>query len=257
MTVLFMETNDDHGKEVDVTDYTLRLTDFEFPATLPNRKANFRFVIDLRYKCEDNKFVTANSVMPSLDTFWECHKGESDKPNYVRASKLADDAAADDEKIVPDNRFCMCSSNGKEIECWRHLEDKGDDCGACIDPWDRLILRIKATELYAIQFKVIDVNRVDAWDKIKGYFGAAVEAVLGVSKSLIASAPKVVAESLGDANEDIRSFALKKLAGGDKVLFRGSTDKLGGGGANHKGEIVGRGTKGRYRICFDVQAEGI
>ena len=37
-----------------------------------------------------------------------------------------------------------------------------------IDDWDRLVLRVKGRDLHAVQVKVIDVDRADIFDKLKG-----------------------------------------------------------------------------------------
>ena len=131
--------------------------------------------------------------MPSLDTFWECDTSRDEKPNYVRLK-----------------------TNG---------EVRSQFDMAAIDDWDKLILRVKGESVHSIQFKVIDVNREDAWDKVKSFLGGIIEAVIGKIKGVIPTgtlSASLLSESLGGAANDIQSFLLKKLAGGDKVLFRGS-----------------------------------
>ena len=94
-------------------DFEIRLEGFEFPRALPNNRANFRFVVDVRYKTKGDRFATETVVMPGLDTFWECGKNKKAKPNFVR------DGSAP--------RFDM----------------------AKIDPWDRLVVRLHADAVYA------------------------------------------------------------------------------------------------------------
>ena len=194
----------------------LSLTGFDFPAQLSNSRANFRFLVDLRYVAAEGTFSTEQAVMPSLDTFWECDTGKKDKPNYVRASGSP---SFDFESTPPK-----------------------------IDPWDRLILVVKCLRLHSVQFKVIDVDRADAWDRVKSFLGGVIQAVVGRAKDQIpVSTP--LSDSLGTAVDDIQSFLLKRLAGGDRVLFRGSytfdqtpdSDSL---------VVEGQGTKGHYRISF-------
>ena len=55
--------------------YEITLTGFKFPKNLDNDKANFRFVVDLRFVNDESRFTTEHAVMPSLDTFWECDQG--------------------------------------------------------------------------------------------------------------------------------------------------------------------------------------
>ena len=202
--------------------FELTLTKFLFPKDLSNGKANFRFVVDLRFINSKGQFTTEHAVMPSLDTFWECDTGREDRPNYVRYSK--------DNGCY--SQFNMCD---KDI----------------IDDWDRLILLVRGKSLHSIQFKVIDVDRKDAWDKVKNTLGGMVGAVIGKITGVVSEKlPLSLPESLGGAADDVHSFLLKKLAGGDKVLFRGShkfkcTDK--------EPCISGDGTEGKYKIGFSLE----
>ncbi len=166
--------------------FELELTGFKFPEKLPDKRANFRFVVDLRYIDEKNEFATEHAVMPSLDTFWECDTGRKDRPNYVR------------------------SDNGAAFDLKR------------IDPWDKLILRVKGKSLHSIQFKVIDVDRKDAWDTVKNVLGKVAETVIGKARGFILKKELPFHTAMGAAADDVQSFLLKKLAGGDKVLFKGS-----------------------------------
>lgn len=106
--------------------FELNLTGFRFPDDLPNDRANFRFVADLRYLDHRKQFKSVHAVMPSLDTFWECDKRRADRANHVR------DAS--------DARFDM----------------------AKIDVWERLVFLVRAEAVHSIQFKVLDVNSRDA-----------------------------------------------------------------------------------------------
>ena len=195
--------------------FEFTLKGFRFPTKLPNNKANFRFVVDLRLIGDDDQFITEHAVMPSLDTFWECDTSRKDKPNYVRA---------------PGN---------PEFDINK------------IDAWDRLILRVKAKSVHSIQFKVFDVDRKDAWDKVKNVLGKIIETVIGgIKGSILGKAPFPLPAALGGAADDVQSFLLKKLAGGDKVLFRGSaalTNSTGSGPT-----VKGLGTDGQYAIDFNV-----
>ena len=204
--------------------FKIDLAGFEFPKDLPNDKANFRFVVDLRYTNEKGQFTTEHAVMPSLDTFWECDRSRSDKPNYVRK----------DESESSPGKFDMNPNR--------------------IDAWDKLVLLVNGQSVHSIQFKVFDVNRRDAWDKVKDFLRGAVEAVIGKLKGPIpADLPVGLSESLGGAADDVQSFLLKKLAGGDNLLFRGSTvfpEPTNGSQAPGLYSFEGLGTKGTYKINF-------
>ena len=170
--------------------FELTLEKFLFPINLPNNKANFRFVADLRFTNDQGEFTTEHAVMPSLDTFWECDKSRADKPNYVRG---------DDQNPAPADAIAKFSQFNM----------------AAIDDWDRLILHVKGQSVHSIQFKVIDVDRKDAWDKVKNFLGGIVETVIGKVKSVIPQDfPLFPPGSLGGAADDMQSFLLKKLAGG-------------------------------------------
>ena len=192
--------------------FEIRFTEFEFPAELPNNRANFRFVVDVRFVDEKKNFLTEHAVMPSLDTFWECDTSRSGKPNYVRQLNAA---AFDMNKI---------------------------------DDWDKLVLGLRADRLHSMQIKVMDVDRKDAWDSVKNFLAGVVQAFVGKLKGRIPNST-LISDSLGSATEDMQSFLLKKLAGGDKLLFRGSCDLKAGKGSH---TVSGIGTVGNYLARFEV-----
>jgi hypothetical protein len=200
-----------------VQEHEIQLKNFSFPEKLPNNRANFRFVIDLRYQDEKGKFATETAVLPGLDTWWECDLSKEGKPNYVREGE--------------EPRFDM---------------DKVDD-------WDKLVLRLKATRLFRMQVKVFDVDRPDFWDKVTDALSNIIGAVLGKAKSAVEGLP-IVGEGLGSLAEDAKSTVAKLLAGGDKVLFKGSEvpaetfTVAGMGSANKK-------NAGEYEIEFSLSSE--
>ena len=171
--------------------YEFKLNGFEFPSKLENSKANFRFFADLRYINEKGQFTVAQAVMPGLDTFWECDTDEKKELNYVRAG---DTPKFDLEKI---------------------------------DDWEKLILLVRGKGVHSIRFTVMDVDREDAWDKLKKLVGNTIETAIGLFKgSITRNLPQNIAgpldDPLGGAAEDMQSLIMKKIAGGDKVLFRKS-----------------------------------
>ncbi|WP_420637185.1 hypothetical protein [Candidatus Palauibacter sp.] len=94
-----------------------------------------------------------------------------------------------------------------------------------IDSWDALILGVNAKGLHPIQFKVIDVNRADAWDWVKGILGGIIESLKyqakktieatqqgdGEDESELVSDKTVVAGSLGGAAADLRSCGFRRV----------------------------------------------
>ena len=201
-----------------VSIYELRLSGFDFPSTLPNDKANFRIVAEVRYITPDGGFATDHVVLPGLDTFWECASDKAAEPNYVRA-----DGAASFDMVK-------------------------------IDAWDALILMFKAASVHSVKLTVFDVNRQDAWDKIKDHLGPVLEALMSKASAAIpalgGSIGALVNNSLGDASEDVEAYLLKKLAGGgDKVLFKGSARlHTPTAPSAFVQRIAGQGTSGKYSL---------
>ncbi len=216
--------------------FVIRLQSFTFPEKLGGSKANFRFIVDLRYSA-GGEFSIEHAVMPNLDTYWECDPGQKDAPNFVRME-----------------------DQGK----WKPNFDMSK-----IDEWDCLVLSIKAENLHAVQVKVIDVDRKDVFDKLKGAFQGILEGCLGMLRTRISArlpqnvlqnkAPQVN-QVLGGAADDIEAFLLKKLAGGDDVLFRGSSriinDEIGDQWNPLHVTISGKGTAGIYAVGLTVAESG-
>jgi len=68
--------------------FELSLSDFTFPANLPESRSTFRMLLDVRYIDTDGKFATHHSVLPGLDTYWECEKAHAGEANFVRHANL-------------------------------------------------------------------------------------------------------------------------------------------------------------------------
>ena len=205
------------------------LTGFEFPDDLDNSKANFRFVVDVRYVDQKGNLATHHAVMPSMDTYWECDTDKDGAPNYVRASNCSTSDSA---------RFLFKSANQN---------------GRGVDPWDSLVFLGKVKLVHSIQIKVFDVDRPDFWDKLQEALGGLIGAVFGRAKSVIptgeeGSFKSDVSGVFGSFVDDVTSSILKRLSNGDRVLFRGSTDCR-----SQEGPVIqGQGTKGDYKVCFTV-----
>ena len=219
-----------------MSNFEFTLTRFAFPKDLENNKANFRFVVDLRFtketkEKEEEEFATEKTVMPGLDTFWECDKGKSERSNYVRANTKQNEPAAFDEERIKQ--------------------------------WDPLIFRVKGKSVHSIRFEVFDVNRKNAWDTIgdvlnqifKNTLGAAISKMKG---EIPENMPLSFSKSLGGAADELESFLLKKLANAnaEALLFRGSTPLQDLDEGEGKFNIKGRGTEGDYCIEFELTADG-
>jgi hypothetical protein len=197
--------------------YELALTGFEFPRKLPRRKANFRLVADVRYVNGRGEHDTEHAVLPDLDRIWECDPEKKGEPDFVRGATAGGSAAFDMERI---------------------------------DAWDRLVLLVRGDGVHSVQVKVFDVNRADAWDRMRRALGDVVRTLIGRARSALPENAWVVSDSLGSASTDLESALITRLAGGDRILFRGSTP-LGEPGDY---VISGKGTAGKYVLGLELRA---
>ena len=184
--------------------YTLTFKGFKFPSDLPNDKANYRFLVDVRFLLDNGELgKPLYAVLPDFDTFWECDKGRSSKPNYVRSSDLVQDESGD----------MLAQFDMARIE---HAKDT--------------ILVFAADRLYSINIKVFDVNRIGLWEKIKDTVGPILTQLSGmalggfmnkVTRTNIGKfeIPGAVSDAFGSALQDLQSHLLQKVSGGrDSVL---------------------------------------
>lgn len=195
--------------------YELVLTGFDFPRELPRRKANFRFVADVRYVNGRGEHDTEHAVLPDLDRHWECDPERRESPEYVRAEDREMRASFDMSRI---------------------------------DDWDRLILLVRGDQIHSVQFKVLDVNRSDGWDRLRRALGDVVATVIGRGRSSVPEKAWPLSDALGTAADDLESALVARLAGGQDLLFRGST-WLGEPGAY---EVAGRGLHGMYAVRCEL-----
>lgn len=191
--------------------YELVLTGFDFPRKLPRRKANFRFVADVRYVNGRGEHDTEHAILPDLDRHWECDPERKGAPDYVRAPARGKVSSFDMSRI---------------------------------DSWDRLVLLVRGDGVHSVQFKVLDVNRSDGWDRLSRALGDVVATLVGRTRTSIPDKAWVVSDALGTAATDLESTLLTRLAGGDAPLFRGSTLLDGPGDY----EVSGKGKEGDYSI---------
>jgi hypothetical protein len=108
-----------------------------------------------------------------------------------------------------------------------------------VDAWDKLIFALPASKLHSIQFKIFDVNRSDGWDKIKNTLSSVIHGLLEEVKNVIPGA-------FGTATDDVKSFLLKKWAGGDSILYKCSLQFPNLPIGTHK-------ISGHYEIQFTVE----
>lgn len=184
--------------------YTLTFKGFKFPADLPNDKANYRFLVDVRFLLDNGELgKPLYAVLPDFDTFWECDRGRSKKPNYVRSPDLVQDESG--EAL---SKFDM----------------------ARIEQVKDTILVFAADRLFSINIKIFDVNRVGLWEKIKDTIGPILTQLSGMALGGFVNKvtrtpvgkfeiPGAVSDAFGSALQDLQSHLLQKVSGGrDSVL---------------------------------------
>jgi len=73
-----------------VSNIILTITDFTFPADLPDKFAAFRLQVYLRYADADGNLKEVMEVTPGAGEkdYWECEKKNKSKPNFVRHPTL-------------------------------------------------------------------------------------------------------------------------------------------------------------------------
>lgn len=196
--------------------YELSLAGFRFPKALSGKRCNFRFVADVRYVNGRGEFDTAHAVLPDLERWWECDPDRRGEPSYVRGPDAGEFATFD---------------------------------MTAIDAWDRLVILARGDGIHSVQFKVFDIDRPDFLDRVGGALGDVVEALIGRGNERITEETGVFSGALGAASADLQSALLTRLAGGEKLLFRGAVE-LG-----EPGEYIvsGLGEKGEYAIRCELK----
>ncbi|MDE2927592.1 MAG: hypothetical protein OXT71_14450 [Acidobacteriota bacterium] len=193
--------------------HTIRLTGFTFPKLLKGNKANFRFLAALRFVDRDGKPGELDVILPNAVDYWECDPKKNEKLNYVRADRKK----GVNEQKDPPPTFDMCR----------------------VGAWNNLVFQVRARQLTAIQFKVFDVNRKDAWEKL-----------LPILKAIPGTLAGPLGPALGIAKE-ATSVVVGEISQDDSLLFQGSL-KLPYSG-NGKPTVEGPGIMGDYNIQFCVE----
>ncbi len=196
--------------------YELSLTGFRFPNKLSGKHSNFRFVADVRYVSSRGEHDTQHAVMPDLERHWECDPDREQDPQFVRGADTGSFGTFDMSRI---------------------------------DDWDRLVMLIRADAIHSVQLKVFDIDRPNFFDRLGDALGDVISTILGRNRSALPGATGVFADALGNASADVESALLTRLAGGDRLLFRGSA-KLDGPGDYL---IAGSGGSGDYEIGLKLK----
>lgn len=196
--------------------YELSLAGFRFPNRLPGKHSNFRFVADVRYVSSRGEHDTQHAIMPDLERHWECDPDRTEESQYVRGADIGSFGTFDMSRI---------------------------------DAWDRLILLVRADAIHSVQVKVFDIDRPNFFDRLGDALGDVIGTILRRGRSASPGSTGVFADALGTASADVESALLVRLAGGDRLLFRGSVSLEGPGDYL----ITGSGDAGEYEIGLELE----
>jgi len=97
---------------------------------------------------------------------------------------------------------------------------------------------------------VFDVNRPGTLDRIRRGLGEVLGALIGRARNSLPDVAGVFSDSLGSAATDLESALITRVAGADRLLYRGSA-RIPEPGAY---AVEGNGEKGPYRIDFALRA---
>lgn len=138
--------------------FEIALQTFSFPKKLSPDKANFRLVLQLRYFTERGQPALTSTVLPSLDSYYECDWRKADDIRFVgataREQKGNKKAPSDYGKIDPDR----------------------------LDVFDRTAFLVSARSLHSIQLSVFDVDRKDVWDALVRELSSVVPGLFDVAE---------------------------------------------------------------------------
>lgn len=196
--------------------YELSLAEFRFPNKLPGKHSNFRFVANVRYVSSRGEHDTQHAVMPDLERHWECDPNRKQDPQFVRGADAGSFGTFDMSRI---------------------------------DAWDRLVMLVRADAIHSVQLKVFDIDRPNFFDRLGGVLGDVIGTIFGRARSALPGTTGVFADALGTASADVESALLTRLAGGDRLLFRGSAQLDGPGDYL----IAGSGDAGDYEIRLELK----
>jgi len=92
----------------------------------------------------------------------------------------------------------------------------------------------------------------DLFDRIGGALSDVIATVIGRGRDRIEAGAGMLAGALGSASADVESALLTRLAGGERLLFRGSAQLSEPG----EYEISGPGVKGDYAVRCELTVSG-
>ena len=164
--------------------YSVEITEFRFPATLNDEKANFRLQVDLRYRDADGKFGIYTVILPGIDLYWECSRKKNEKNELKSGYHLVRKGDENDNTI------------------WYPEVDFGK-----VGPWGKRF-RLHATQLYELRVTVFDVARKNWIKKMASAATKVFKSVTGALSNLSGVLKPIVDETVAtigrriDDNDD-------------------------------------------------------
>ena len=210
-----------------MSNVTLTVTDFTFPADLKDKFAAFRLSVYLRYIDGDDKLVDVMEVIPGAGDkdYWECEKGNKGDENYVRHPTLP----KIDTTVVGESRR------------------------------EALFEGLKFKSLERVTVKIYDIEKDGKWDKItrktlKIAFGVALN-MLGAGTAItVGNVLKELKKSKDADRSEVEKEFNKMIddsakAGRSRLLWEHSADIEGITSGDHLA-VTGNSQLGIFTVDF-------
>lgn len=206
---------------------TLTVTDFTFPADLKDKFAAFRLSVTLRYMDADDKLIDVMELLPGAGDkdYWECEKGNKNKPNFVRHPTLP---KIDTTKVDKAAR-------------------------------EALFAGLKFKSLERVTVKIYDIEKDGKWDKIarKGLkiaFGVAINMLSAGTAITVGNVLTAIKKSKDADRSEVEKEFNKMIddsvkAGRSRLLWEHSADIEGITSGDHFA-VTGNSQLGIFTVDF-------
>jgi len=194
------------------------LANFHFPTDLHPDKANFRFVVEIRYFTERDKPASEAKTLPGIDTYYECDWRKATDSRYVGPSDGLPDKPG----------------------------DYGEFASERLNPHESSFL-LATSHLRTLCVTVYDVDRKDFWDTV-------LEKLAGIAETLLGRVSEVLPTSIG-LSDDVKAAIARKIAGpGDRIIGTAAEtfDAMPDGAVSLSFECHREDYEGDYQLGFEV-----
>lgn len=210
-----------------MTNVRLTVNDFTFPADLKDKYAAFRLVVTLRYSDSAGKLIDVMEVVPGAGDadYWECEKGNKNKPNYVRDPSSP---RIDTSKVSVSRREAIFSD-------------------------------LDLQTLERVTVKIYDVEKDGKWDKIareaiKIAFGVGLEMLSAGTALTVGNALSVVKKAKAAERSEVEKafrdlIDARAKAGKTRLLWEHSAD-VEGLTTNDPFAVTGNSQLGVFTVSF-------